>query len=863
MSSQESESESSPTRFYSGFNSGSQYDDPSKSSSSEDEGDDPSSDNDSVQQHQGKRTSSFGTEQDPFVVKKARFGDPRPSYSADTASNSNALYSAQSRRMMDMMNYDKSKGLGKSGQGRLDIVEIAQQKGRRGLGLKLEGLDLAASTWNESMERLNIPEKVVWLENNDENDLTELSGDVLESWIKRGPPKHMIDDEDKFCRKVVLQKVLECKSAFDQLGGADMRKARTRSNPFEKIKSNIFMNRAAVKMANMDAMFDYMFTNPVDEDGNSLVRDNDLIYFADVCAGPGGFSEYFLWRKKWQAKGFGFTLRGDNDFKLSDFIAGTPETFDAYYGPNDDGDVFNPVNIESFTDYVMKQTEVGVHVMMADGGFSVENQENIQEILSKRLYLCQILMALNVVRTGGHFVVKLFDLFTPFSVGLIYLVYKCFKKICICKPNTSRPANSERYLVCKWKKPGTDTIQRHLFQVNQFFDSKKDNIDILELVPHDVLVGNETFFQYICDSNDEIGENQIVGLLKIAAFSTDQSLNEGKQDEIKKKCLELWKLQDALRRTPPKTPLDQYASDLLKEWDSQKEFLKAAGCKLQTSNIEKSFPSTHGWYFVPLDNNNDWNRYLRTFFLGRGGKDVYYYNKNGSWDLLKDMQLELAPSTLVYGEIVTELQGQGNSQVTIYAFHIIDGISLGGVNIRKYSLPERLKMCEKYAKALDKPYKVINKADKPCVSSMPIRCKKLFPFPEFDRFFDRLETYVLKGNRKSRLGYHLRNTIDPDRFYVPRGLMFLNEIRDDYMKLFSKSSNKFYYFNKLTGTSTFPEQMKCIEETKASFKNSFVQRVMWDWLDERQVSENDRVPGDRDMACRVDIKNFLIGKVSK
>ncbi|KXJ69912.1 hypothetical protein RP20_CCG025423 [Aedes albopictus] len=57
--------------------------------------------------------------------------------------------------------------------------------------------------------------------------------------------------------------------------------------------------------------------------------------------------------------------------------------------------------------------------------------------------------------------------------------------------------------------------------------------------------------------------------------------------------------------------------------------------------------------------------------------------------------------------------------------------------------------------------------------------------------------------------------------------------------------------------------MKCIEETKASFKNSFVQRVMWDWLDERQVSENDRVPGDRDMACRVDIKNFLIGKVSK
>ena len=38
--------------------------------------------------------------------------------------------------------------------------------------------------------------------------------------------------------------------------------------------------------------------------------------------------------------------------------------------------------------------------MMADGGFSVEGQENIQEILSKRLYLCQFLVALGIVRQG-------------------------------------------------------------------------------------------------------------------------------------------------------------------------------------------------------------------------------------------------------------------------------------------------------------------------------------------------------------------------------------------------------------------------------------------------------------------------------
>ena len=62
-----------------------------------------------------------------------------------------------------------------------------------------------------------------------------------------------------------------------------------------------------------------------------MARD-DLLYFADVCAGPGGFSEYVLWRKKYDVKGFGFTLRGSNDFKLEDFYAAPSELFEPHYG---------------------------------------------------------------------------------------------------------------------------------------------------------------------------------------------------------------------------------------------------------------------------------------------------------------------------------------------------------------------------------------------------------------------------------------------------------------------------------------------------------------------------------------------------
>ena len=94
------------------------------------------------------------------------------------------------------------------------------------------------------------------------------------------------------------------------LGPDEFLRARTRSNPHETIRGGIFQNRAAMKMAELDGTFDFMFTEPKDETGSSIVSPNDLLFFADICAGPGGFSEYVLWRKKWHSKGFGMTLKG-------------------------------------------------------------------------------------------------------------------------------------------------------------------------------------------------------------------------------------------------------------------------------------------------------------------------------------------------------------------------------------------------------------------------------------------------------------------------------------------------------------------------------------------------------------------------
>lgn len=197
-----------------------------------------------------------------------------------------SLYSGQSMRMMERMGFKADGGLGKSGQGRLEPVEASSQKGRRGLGLRLDGLDMAADNWQPELETIELCEAVEWLQDYSD-DLETKSFDDFRAWMVEGPKKLTIDDESNFCDPNVLANVLAQKTVFDQLGADDMRNARTRSNPFETIGSAIFMNRAAVKMANMDSMFDFMFTSPKDEEGNPTVNENDLLYFADCCAGPG------------------------------------------------------------------------------------------------------------------------------------------------------------------------------------------------------------------------------------------------------------------------------------------------------------------------------------------------------------------------------------------------------------------------------------------------------------------------------------------------------------------------------------------------------------------------------------------------
>ena len=74
--------------------------------------------------------------------------------------------------------------------------------------------------------------------------------------------------------------------------------------------------------------------------------------------------------------------------------------------------------------------------------------------------------------------------------------------------------------------------------------------------------------------------------------------------------------------------------------------------------------------------------------IGLGRKNVYKHT-GSRWQKITEEKLELSPDTLLYGEMVLELIGDGRSQRKITTLHIIDAICLGGIDISSHHLTIR------------------------------------------------------------------------------------------------------------------------------------------------------------------------------
>lgn len=108
----------------------------------------------------------------------------------------------------------------------------------------------------------------------------------------------------------------------------------------------------------------------------------------------------------------------------------------------------NLLRIENF-DYCVHKYESSMDLITADGGFDFSNDFNKQEISIARLLWGQVCYALCLQKRGGNFVLKIFDIFYNHTIDILYILAGFYLEVNVCKLQTSRIGNSEKYVVCK------------------------------------------------------------------------------------------------------------------------------------------------------------------------------------------------------------------------------------------------------------------------------------------------------------------------------------------------------------------------------------------------------------------------------
>ena len=187
----------------------------------------------------------------------------------------------------------------------------------------------------------------------------------------------------------------------------------------------------------------------------NLIPNNEVDFnSAHLAEGPGGFMEAtynVCYQKQFpNKKHYGITLYSTNKDvpgwnKAYDFLS-RRDNIQISYGADNTGDLYKGKNILHFSKIVGKGN---CNLITGDGGFDFSIDFNKQEQLSYKLILCEIITSLYVQKKGGNFVCKFFDIYTMETVKLLFFLCSFYEEVYINKPLTSRPANSEKYIVCK------------------------------------------------------------------------------------------------------------------------------------------------------------------------------------------------------------------------------------------------------------------------------------------------------------------------------------------------------------------------------------------------------------------------------
>jgi len=248
-----------------------------------------------------------------------------------------------------------------------------------------------------------------------------------------------------------------------------------------------------------------------------------------LAEGPGGFIEAIQYsRKNNKDVYYGMTLLDNNrDIPLwnkceKNLMKGNSNII--IESGDGTGNLYHLENLL----YVRKHYEHSIDFITADGGFDYSVDFNNQEESSLHLIFSEVCFAMMMQKKGGHFILKVFDTFSSSTIELVYLLTYLYEEVIVSKPMTSRPANSEKYILCN-KFKMVHNIEEIKNKICEIYPTVQAN-------PYNSILDLELpnlFLNKIREINSIFGQSQVSTILSVLTYITDDKKND-KLEQLRK-----------------------------------------------------------------------------------------------------------------------------------------------------------------------------------------------------------------------------------------------------------------------------------------------------------------------------------------
>ncbi|KAH3761515.1 ribosomal RNA large subunit methyltransferase J protein [Pelomyxa schiedti] len=294
---------------------------------------------------------------------------------------------------------------------------------------------------------------------------------------------------------------------------------------YQTIREAIFQHdRRAKQYANRDG--DKLWQ--IQEEVDLFLNSGTGLTFLDLCGGPGAFSQVLLNRAPQPSYGWGVTLSRD---------AGAPDNkwwfpqlsqnkrWRALRGRDGTGNIYNPKNIAEVAKELKRECDrrgSGVDLVVSDGDFTIrqdsetgKHMENLQELVTGRLILSEVVTALSCLKAGGTFVCKLFDTFSHLTVSLLYVLALLFEEVFIVKPQNSHIVSSERYIAACGLQRNAPHFDATVQLLSVLHSRCADDTTPASVVPLSAMLSDSEFLSSVCDMARAVALKQTQALLLV------------------------------------------------------------------------------------------------------------------------------------------------------------------------------------------------------------------------------------------------------------------------------------------------------------------------------------------------------------